>query len=174
MCMPFHGSAYFQVMNTRDVRTNILNRYLNGLSLNMYIVVIPYTKILERKPSTTSPMVEHEFVHGQIVSLSPSSITVKELGQSPTSEPLPSPRRIPFDYALYALGSHLPAPINLWGPVPSQSFSSSAVKDSLTSTSVYSGFKPEGIEWLQKHQTVIKESQSILVVGGGPLGIRKP
>lgn len=170
--MPFRGSAYFQAMNTKGVRVIISSLPCNDL-LNMHIIVIPYTKILERNLTSVAPVAEHEYIHGHIVSLSPSSITVNELTQSTTSKAASPPRRIPFDYAIYALGSHLPAPINLWGPVPSQSIGSSTVEQPVSSINGYSGFKPEGIEWLQKHQAVVKKSESILVVGGGALGIRE-
>ena len=67
-----------------------------------------------------------------------------------------------FDYAIYSLGSHLPAPINIWGP-------SADGKDLAYS----SGSKREGIAWLAKFHSVIEKAPSVLVVGGGALGIRE-
>ena len=51
-----------------------------------------------------------------------------------------------FDYAIYALGSHLPA------RRPSRA---------------------ESVAWLQQHQQAVAAAGSVLVVGGGALGIRE-
>lgn len=69
-----------------------------------------------------------------------------------------------FEYAVYALGSDLPAPINLWGNVQD-------TEEDPTLLSVR-GTKAGGVEWLQRFNDVIKEAPSVLVVGGGALGIR--
>lgn len=68
-----------------------------------------------------------------------------------------------FDYAVYALGSHLPSPLDLWkshrqgqGKAP------------------YGGSKLEGMAWLKENQKIVADAPTILVVGGGALGIRTP
>lgn len=66
-----------------------------------------------------------------------------------------------FDYAIYALGSHLPAPINLWGPVEDNS-----------ATLPNRGTKDGGVEWLRRYHALVDEAASVLIVGGGALGIR--
>lgn len=75
-----------------------------------------------------------------------------------------------FDYAIYALGSHLPAPINLWGPSPSVSSNKPTAAEVLRPH--YGGTKAESIAWLKEHQHAVQSAESVLVVGGGALGIQ--
>ena len=56
---------------------------------------------------------------------------------------------IPYTHLIYALGSHLPDPRR---------------SDART--------KKEGVEWMETIQDRIKESEKIVVVGGGPLGVQ--
>jgi hypothetical protein len=96
-----------------------------------------------------------------------------------------------FDYAVYALGSRLPEPLDLWG-ARSLSFSSDRTSSSNSTCpsnfdantvngnhkpailrAPYGGTKAEGIAWLKRKQRVIEEAASVLVVGGGALGIRE-
>lgn len=65
---------------------------------------------------------------------------------------------VAFDYAVYALGSQLPPPLDLWGST------ANGVK--------YTGEKIEGCAWFKEKQKFIKPVSSVLVVGGGALGIR--
>ncbi|KAJ3891984.1 hypothetical protein GG344DRAFT_46230 [Lentinula edodes] len=81
---------------------------------------------------------------------------------------VPTPE-LRFDYLVYALGSRLPAPLDLWGSSPESGRASH--KDAVV-FKPYAGTKQEGISWLKTHQEVIKSSDSILVVGGGALGIQ--
>lgn len=67
--------------------------------------------------------------------------------------------KIGYDYLVYALGSHAPDPIELWD---SASLGNGG----------YDGTKLEGIAWLKRSQKRIAEAPSVLVVGGGALGIR--
>lgn len=73
-----------------------------------------------------------------------------------------------FDYAIYALGSHLPSPIDLWGHEKGR------MKSSLEPTGLpkYGGTKSEGISSLQERQKRVEAATSVLVVGGGALGIQ--
>ncbi|KAJ3793089.1 hypothetical protein GGU11DRAFT_853669 [Lentinula aff. detonsa] len=73
-----------------------------------------------------------------------------------------------YDYLIYALGSRLPAPLDLWGSHPQ---SGKTLKDAEV-LKPYTGTKQDGVAWLKAHQEVIKNSESILVVGGGALGIQ--
>ncbi|KAG2136598.1 uncharacterized protein EDB93DRAFT_1302934 [Suillus bovinus] len=70
-----------------------------------------------------------------------------------------------FDYAIYALGSHLPQPIDLWSHRKEGD-----VKSSLEPP--YGGMKSEGISSLQERQKRVEAARSVLVVGGGALGIQ--
>ena len=123
-------------------------------------------------------------MHAQVTSLTPNSLT---LSQAFPEHGITDPgRKLDFDYAVYALGSHLPAPINLWGPVNDDpdvlSVTQGMVQDVsgkrkspivVTEDSTYQGTKPEGVDWLQRFRERIDKSSSILVVGGGPLGVRE-
>ncbi|KAJ7034792.1 hypothetical protein C8F04DRAFT_1395167 [Mycena alexandri] len=72
-------------------------------------------------------------------------------------------RRIAFDYAVYALGSHLPLPLDL---------SHAAPDDKPSAGHAYNGNKAESIAWLKRKQAVIESTASVLIVGGGALGIQ--
>lgn len=59
------------------------------------------------------------FLHAWVTSLSPHSLTLsRPFPEQGVEGAVPT---LKFDYLLYALGSHLPAPIGLWGPVPDES-----------------------------------------------------
>lgn len=88
-----------------------------------------------------------------------------------------------FEYAVYALGSHLPSPINPWGPRDSDlSFKAQelvcsdleSVPQSANHARTYTGMKQEGVSWARSCQRRIEAARQVLVVGGGALGIRKP
>ncbi|KAL0949534.1 hypothetical protein HGRIS_009584 [Hohenbuehelia grisea] len=76
--------------------------------------------------------------------------------------------KLHFEYAVYALGSTLPAPLNLWGTKTCDS-ARPAADDEQTE---YHGTKPEAVSWLKCNQKVVEDAQSVLVVGGGALGIQ--
>lgn len=125
---------------------------------------IPYTNVF-RAPSAPDgeevPKLErHVLVHAQVTCLSEHSVTLSrslpELGLEGDTPVLN------FDYAVYALGSHLPAPINLWSAF-----------EGMDSTLLECGTKKGGIEWLRRFRAVIQEAASVLVVGGGALGVRE-
>ncbi|KAG6856063.1 hypothetical protein H0H87_007719 [Tephrocybe sp. NHM501043] len=78
---------------------------------------------------------------------------------------------ISYDYMIYALGSHLPAPLNLWSTDSNGEYiPPKPVKGRLLPG--YRGTKPEGIAWLKENQKIVEEAPSVLVVGGGALGIQ--
>ncbi|KAF7985474.1 hypothetical protein HWV62_5243 [Athelia sp. TMB] len=109
---------------------------------------IPYTRIFQSD--------RHIQLHARATALSPHAVTLSaacpERGLSDV---------VHFDYAIYALGSHLPAPIDLWGAPPS-----------VKTAAPYAGSKGEGVAWLRKHQKAVEAAESVLVVGGGALGIQ--
>ncbi|KAH7322202.1 hypothetical protein B0J17DRAFT_582458 [Rhizoctonia solani] len=82
----------------------------------------------------------------------------------------PSPQTIEFDYLIYALGAKLPGPIDFWGAksVYDQKVNLEAEK----AQAGFNGTKPASIEFLQRAQKRLKEAESVLVVGGGALGIQ--
>ena len=136
----------FPVTNTKPVR---LYPILPLFKTNTEIV-IPYTKVF----LTESPKPDHIFLQAEVTELRPNNVTLSrsfpELGIPTTT--------LAFDYAIYALGSHLPPPLDLWGPP--------------TGKTQYRGQKSEGCQWFKEKQQMIKDAPTVLVVGGGALGIR--
>ncbi|KAJ6511015.1 hypothetical protein C8R45DRAFT_814405 [Mycena sanguinolenta] len=116
---------------------------------------IPYTNIFHGSPGT--------FIQTQVQSLSTNTIT---LSRALPEHGIPS-TKLHFDYAVYALGSHLPPPLNLWHATPDGKPSNLDAE-----SSAYGGTKRESIAWLKGKQRVIEDAGSVLVVGGGALGIQ--
>lgn len=104
-------------------------------------------------------------LHATVTSISPYSLTLdKAFPEYGVTE---SDRTLHFDYLVYALGSHLPAPINVWGPVADEDVESADVLN------VSRGTKEGGVAWLKRFQKRVQRASSVLVVGGGALGIRE-
>ncbi|PBK73897.1 FAD/NAD(P)-binding domain-containing protein [Armillaria solidipes] len=107
-------------------------------------------------PSALSP---HIVLHAQVESFHPDHIILSrafpEFGIHSTT--------LHYDYAVYALGSQLPDPVNLRGP---------RLDSKDKEGTECNGTKAEGISWLQSSQKVIAAAGSVLVVGGGALGIQ--
>ncbi|KAF8151450.1 hypothetical protein B0H34DRAFT_727629 [Crassisporium funariophilum] len=125
-----------------------------------YKAFIPYTNVFLVDP----PKSKHTYLHAHITALRPNHITLSQA--SPEFE-IPS-QTIAFDYAVYALGSHLPPPLDLWG----SSAKAHSAKEETKGNSSYHGLKVEGCEWFKQKQKVIEAAPTILVVGGGALGIQ--
>ncbi|KAF7291727.1 Pyr-redox-2 domain-containing protein [Mycena chlorophos] len=88
-----------------------------------------------------------------VQSISSNAIT---LSRSFPEHDIPT-TKLPFDCAVYALGSHLPPPLALW-----------------ESGKHFNGTKAESIAWLKRKQDELSSPAitSVLVVGGGALGIQ--
>ncbi len=116
--------------------------------LCIYTPVIPINNIFQLPPGTEHP---HLTLHAHVKAFNPKFITLSrafpEHGITTTS--------LEYDYAIYALGSLVPDPLNLWG------------------SPKFHGTKPESIDWLKDNQNVVRKSGSVLVVGGGALGVRE-
>ncbi|KAJ6550864.1 hypothetical protein DFH09DRAFT_1168472 [Mycena vulgaris] len=111
-------------------------------------------------PEDTEDAAQHVFLHTQVHALTAHTVTL--LRAFP--EHGISTRELQFDYAVYALGSHLPPPLDLWGAHPKAQDGPPAAP--------YGGTKSEAIAWLKAAQGAIAAARSILVVGGGALGIQ--
>ncbi|KAM5545753.1 hypothetical protein V8D89_000791 [Ganoderma adspersum] len=112
-------------------------------------------------PVSTSP---HAFLHAAVTSISHHSLVLdKAYPEHGVSE---LDRTLHFDFLVYALGSHLPGPINLWGAVADEDLEKADVLD------VSRGTKEGGMAWLKRFQKRIARASSVLVVGGGALGIQ--
>ncbi|KZT02008.1 iron uptake cluster protein [Laetiporus sulphureus 93-53] len=147
---------------------------------------IPYNPMFHlpgESPASTST--NAVVLHAQVTSLTPHTVSLsRAFPEHGIDEPS---RTLHFDYVVYALGSHLPAPIDLWGPVGDDkdvsavatgvhqadgAHHTSAGVRSTASAHSYQGTKAEGIEWLQRAHDRIEMASSVLVVGGGPLGVQ--
>ncbi|TFK22539.1 FAD/NAD(P)-binding domain-containing protein [Coprinopsis marcescibilis] len=128
-----------------------------------YKAFIPYTNVFLTAPNLKP---NHIHVQAEVVSLRPHHVVLSkafpELG-------IPSPT-IAFDYAIYALGAHLPAPLDLWGVDPRQTIQKENSKPE--DLWKYKGNKAEGVAWFLERQGVVRDAPTVLVVGGGALGIQ--
>ncbi|KIK99529.1 hypothetical protein PAXRUDRAFT_131941, partial [Paxillus rubicundulus Ve08.2h10] len=154
---------------------------------------IPYDNLFNN-PSFSSPSLPgHKRIHATITALHPHHITYIEHQVTPTSDS-PSPlqraedknqeQMLHFDYAIYALGSHLPAPIDLWGsrnhqpdgdvgpPISRSIDCATHSEPRKNSLRPYTGTKLEGVSWLRSRQRKVEEARNVVVVGGGALGIQ--
>lgn len=124
-----------------------------------YKAFIPYTHVLDA-PQTTP---RHLQLHAHVTALTTHSATLShnfpEHGIDDNT--------LRFDYLVYALGSHLPAPIDLWGPVDPDE------EEQKERPPAHDGSKLSGIAWLERFRAVVERTPSVLVVGGGALGIRE-
>lgn len=139
-------------------------------------IVIPYTNVfLQDKSATVQEEQEKNkekegkeggrftVLHAQVIALRANSVTYKTIlspSANNTSEKEEAKEEtLDFDFAIYALGAHMPPPLDLWG--------SSAY-------TIYRGLKTEGCAFFVDKQAEIARVQGgrVLVVGGGALGIR--
>ncbi|KAF9530778.1 hypothetical protein CPB83DRAFT_850293 [Crepidotus variabilis] len=127
---------------------------------------IPYTNVFK-----TPAGPNHIVLQAHIISMRPHHITLSkafpEYGFS---------NEVPFDFAVYALGSRLPSPLDLWGTTPHGTPVTLPTRlrelvVPLPST-VYTGDKVQGCQWLLEKQKIIETAPTILVVGGGALGVQ--
>ncbi|KZT29986.1 FAD/NAD(P)-binding domain-containing protein [Neolentinus lepideus HHB14362 ss-1] len=110
----------------------------------------------------------HTFTHALVTRLTPTSVSyARPHSPSPYSCthpqhtiyscPATKEETLDFDYCVYALGSRLPAPIDVWGNGTHGN---------------YGGRKEEGVQYLMRMQKRVEEARSVLVIGGGALGIQ--
>ena len=106
----------------------------------------------------------HIILNTTVTAIRPNSVTLADAFPEhgiPTTE-------LAFDYAVYALGAHLPGPVDLWGTDPR-----SDVPVEKREPYTYDGSKAKGCQWFQERQKIIEAAPTVLVVGGGALGIRE-
>ncbi|KAF8333033.1 uncharacterized protein EI90DRAFT_2971147 [Cantharellus anzutake] len=136
---------------------------------------IPYTNIFKTSPTLTTPQTpladpsSHVLIHGHVTAVHPHSVRYISLDQGASLEE----RQVRFNYLIYALGSHLPAPINIWSEEPLKNIEEDGQPYVLNAASILQhGTKPEGLLWLRSAQERVKNSESVLVIGGGALGVQ--
>ncbi|KAF5319705.1 hypothetical protein D9619_008513 [Psilocybe cf. subviscida] len=151
-----------------------------------YKAFIPYTNVfLQNQEKEEQPEEEERerftVLHAQITALQANTVTYKSL--SPNREDSDKEETLVFDYAIYALGAHMPPPLDLWGsasfPATSPSFyPSPSGDDKEKGVTKYHGLKTEGCAFFVAKQAEIARvaaaegGGSVLVVGGGALGIQ--
>lgn len=158
---------------------------------------IPLRNIFYNNSPTPAPESHpHRVVHAQITKLTPHSVELSHPINGVTEAPIDvdgvpvadsnapdGHHTLRFDYAVYALGSRLPAPIDIWDASQHSSPSKEA-PESATPVPVAQkprlpvfkkqGTKDEAVEWLKRCQERVASARSVLIVGGGALGIRMP
>ncbi|KAL1710001.1 hypothetical protein EV121DRAFT_252137 [Schizophyllum commune] len=130
---------------------------------------IPYTNLLRTEQDLAEPRstkcrnsCPHQLLHANIIKLEPHRVHFKYLGEDNAEKEADS---IEFDYCVYALGSSLPPPINVWS-------TSEESRKKPKHSGIWHGTKPEGRQYLRDEQDRIRAAKSIAIVGGGALGIQ--
>lgn len=96
-------------------------------------IVVPYTKLFkpESCPGNATPtdapepVAAHQFIHANVTGLESHRVYFKRLSRGEGDE---EDSFVDFDYLVYALGSHLPAPINIWSSTRCAGFAVSHIQ----------------------------------------------
>jgi hypothetical protein len=75
---------------------------------------------------------------------------------------------IEFDYCVYALGSGMPDPVNVWEE-------HAGLPDGVAGDHAERGLgsKKGGVRWMQRKAESFERAKRVIIVGGGALGIRE-
>ncbi|WVN86741.1 uncharacterized protein L203_101913 [Cryptococcus depauperatus CBS 7841] len=118
----------------------------------------------------------HQFIQGCVTKLTVNKVTfvrpkskantkksqtTKSKGNMTYGEFDGEEKTIKFDYLLYALGSTLPSPVNVW----------QAVDEDAEGDEKQLGTKKRGLRFMQLQEEKFRKADRILIVGGGALGI---
>jgi apoptosis-inducing factor 2 len=189
---------------------------------------IPYTNVFALHPPRADggtaypPNAPHSFVHAQVahIDLRAREVRLRRLSDDGAgSAANGTEETVAFDYLVYAMGSHLPAPIDMWGEriykdsaVPAQTVeprgvdldapallhpepepeqpvipngngrppspgararkAALPVEVEALAEEEYRGLKAQAVARMRADQKRIAAAGSVLVVGGGALGIR--
>ncbi|KAG6918008.1 hypothetical protein DXG01_017018 [Tephrocybe rancida] len=113
------------------------------------------------------PDLIHRRLQATVTSISKDTVT---LSKAFPEHGLPS-TTVQYDYMIYALGSHMPTPLNLWA-TGSTGKVIATTPGKGRQLPIYQGMKSEGISWLKEHQKIVEAAATVLVIGGGALGIQ--
>ena len=77
---------------------------------------------------------------------------------------------IEFAYCIYALGSGMPNPVNVWNEFPI-----APMRNVIRACNYEHGLgtKKGGMRWMERKAIQLSKAQRVLIVGGGALGIRE-
>jgi NADH dehydrogenase FAD-containing subunit len=127
--------------------------------------VIPYNNLFGPTPN------HHRIIHGTVTKLEQNKVTYTPAPYSTTSNE--TKHSLEFDYLIYALGAKLPGPIDFWAKSVYDVDAEKTVNlDFEKEAGGYDGSKSAAIAFLQRAQKRLRTVESVLVVGGGALGIR--
>ncbi|KAJ9480406.1 Pyr_redox_2 domain-containing protein [Pseudozyma hubeiensis] len=115
-------------------------------------VFIPYTNMF--KPAGAHQG-QHALLHANILQLDQDR---RRVSYELIDDKGAGVQWLQWDYLVYALGSHLPDPINVWS--------------SSEHVNRHDGSKKMGVRWLKDAQDRIQQAKSIVIVGGGALGVQ--
>lgn len=126
---------------------------------------VTFTRALRRKPSDGLDFSGLSTSHSSTNSLN----TLASVATTGTAATFDGPEEtVYFDYCVYALGSGMPDPVNVWSEHPNMP--QDIVHDHRERGL---GTKRGGIRWMQRKAEHLRRAQRIVIVGGGALGIRK-
>ncbi|OWT37715.1 oxidoreductase [Cryptococcus neoformans Bt1] len=140
--------------------------------------------VLNQEDEVLAGRARHQFIQGVVTKLSSKEITfvrpseearpdfkgvaatnVDSKGTNMTYGEFDGPEeKIEYDYLLYALGSTLPDPVNVWKPLRGQ--------PRITGEERKLGSKKHGLRFMAFQSEKFKAANKILIVGGGALGIQ--
>lgn len=120
-------------------------------------VFIPYTNMF--KPALALRD-QHLLLHANVLQLDQEN---RRVSYELIDDKAAGVQWLQWDYLVYALGSHLPDPINVWSGSGSGSEQVGRQHD---------GSKVLGVKWLSDAQDRIEQAKSIVIVGGGALGVQ--
>ncbi|CAG7854872.1 SubName: Full=Uncharacterized protein {ECO:0000313/EMBL:CCA77728.1} [Serendipita indica DSM 11827] len=145
-----------------------------------YKAFIPYIHVFTGQQS------RHLIVQANVISMTNHSVTIAPIGgQVDRRDDILSSlgcvatadvQTIPFEYCIYALGASLPDPINVWKPWKDvdavQGAHKADTSGSMSRIPLPLGSKISAVRWLQHAQQQISALKSLIIVGGGALGIQ--
>ncbi|OWZ57378.1 oxidoreductase [Cryptococcus neoformans c45] len=123
-------------------------------------------------PDELAARSRHQFVQALVTKLTSREVTfirpthqasssISTTGNMTYGEFDGAEETIKFDYLLYALGSTLPDPVNVWQPID----------ESAVGEERKPGTKKRGLRFMELQKEKFKQADRILIVGGGALGI---
>ncbi|KAF8716648.1 Pyridine nucleotide-disulfide oxidoreductase, partial [Rhizoctonia solani] len=158
------------VSDTLDSDLYVLPRF-SVLPSHETKAFIPYNNLFGPTPGS------NRVIHGTAIKLERNKVVYTPAPYSNETSPERT-SSLEFDYLIYALGAKLPGPIDFWGAksvYDGHAYDSNAERtinlDGDKRFETFDGSKSAAVAFLQRAQKRLKLVESVLVVGGGALGI---
>ncbi|KAF8749074.1 Pyridine nucleotide-disulfide oxidoreductase [Rhizoctonia solani] len=158
------------VSDTLDSDLYVLPRF-SVLPSHETKAFIPYNNLFGPTPGP------NRVIHGTAIKLERNKVVYTPAPYSNETSPERT-SSLEFDYLIYALGAKLPGPIDFWGAksvYDGHAYGSKAERtinlDGDKKFETFDGSKSAAVAFLQRAQKRLKLVESVLVVGGGALGI---